>query len=542
MIDLLGRKLYSFCLLLVLNFSAYAGHLDNITAHYELDSIKNIDLQFKTFPVGTDFLKINLLSFSGSGFDIYRPYSLINSNKGVIYPKSSEISLENLNITGHSRYFVFYIQYYSKEGRRIEEEYYRKENKKNRAMITLDIGEVQLVRENEDHSFIWSWQSGKDSYWSFYFLDRRFETPMIANRANLPAMQLHWVTSDLSLDSVAFSAKLQDDEFMGANLMVEIEKRYLSFSIDTSDQIVCADEALKKPCKFLFRITPIYEIPIKEVYNDPNVHSFKYVNQMDTLINGSMLRKIDFEVESSLDSVSARLKSNQYLLGWYIQNGKSSHKVCLDSGKTKFSLVYPTRHHSENMNSFRVELTDNSYTPFKPSIEVPFVKADVSKFQFFKVSRGSRNRKMRGIRWYVFIGNFDSFSTTGFNDYQAGLVAGCENYDSEKYYQNPQLNIHQNEYLTFVFTNTKGELLKTFVLPFSSQKLDKKKIAFRINNDLKFKLKISKSPYLAPKFNVNDNTFSHFQTDMDQAIKIPQLYRNKSLANLNKTRDLDLRW
>lgn len=516
------------------------AQLDSIIVNYKLDSIKFIDLKFGEFPEKTSFIKVKILDFSSDKFDNYQPYRLYHNDPLFSFKPSSSVRLKDVNRIEFSSYLLFYIQYYSSDSLKISEQYYRHKNAKNRAIITVDVDPVILKNKNETHSFIWSWESGKDLYWRFY-LDKSFETAVMLNLGEIPAYQLHWVTSDKSFDSIPFYAELLDKEGIGSESVFKIPKKQLSFSINHSDTVKISHQSLSKPCDFLFRIVPVNEVPISEIFDHPKIQALKYVNQKDTLINGSLLRKIDFEIHSSLDSISARLKSNQYLLGWYMQNGIYAHKVKVNSGITKFSLVYPTRYHGENMKTLRVQLTDGSFTPFKPSINIPYLPANLEEFEFLKISRGSSRKKFRLYQWSVFIGKHDSIAKNGFNDFESGLHFGCENHDPENSDLSPQINVHKSEYLTFVITDKRTkEILKTLVLPVTSERLNKRKIVLKINDDLKLKFKIERVPYLVPKFDIDHRTFSDFRTDMSSAMDIPTLYRNSAVSYLNKTRDIYL--
>ncbi|MFT5820525.1 MAG: hypothetical protein ACI8ZM_001768 [Crocinitomix sp.] len=530
-------------LFLTLNVANQAqAQLDSLTVNYQLRNIQSIDFHFSDFPQETETVQIKHLYFRSGNYSSYSPYEISSYSQSKSFEPSKLITVDGLSDAKFSLELLILVQYLSNDSIVISEEYYR-EDAKGKCVVTIDVDKVELVNKNETHSFIGTWTTGKDINWDINLGTKNYETYPTSDIAEMSAIQIHQITNLTKMDSARFNVSIYDKDVIGSDLVMRTDNVFLNLAVNKPITHIINDKALVAPCHFWMRIIPVKSVKIIEKYTHTDIKSFDYITQKDTMIDESLMRKIDFKVVSNLKESYARLNANMLIYGWFMQGDTATHSIALDSGTTYFSLLYPARHHSPEMEKMRIELTDKSFMPYLPSIPIPYLKTAYESFERIEFISKTRYKKIRNISILLLSGNHQNIEKEGLQDFKKGLYLTNENYSNEDRYNYTEVNIHIDEAVSFIFVDRyTGEILNIFVKKLHSEHIEKDKLIFLLSNGIKVKYKLNRQPYSPAKLELKPRDFSTFQTDMNRAMSVPSTNKKLKYSFIKKSHDIYLGW
>ncbi|NOQ72525.1 MAG: hypothetical protein GQ574_11015 [Crocinitomix sp.] len=518
------------------------AQLDSLTVNYQLSHIQSIDFHFSDFPQETEIVRIKHLYFRSKYYSSYSPYKIGLSGSSKSFEPSKLISINGLADNEFSLKLLILVQYLSNDSTVISEEYYR-EDAKGKYVLTIDIDKVELTHKYETHSFIGTWTTGKDIKWDINFGTKSYETYPTIDIGEMYAMQIHQITNLTKMDSTRFNASIYDKDVIGSDLVMRTDDAYLSLAVDKPITYIINDKTLAVPCSFWMRIIPVKSVKVNEIYTHSDIQSFDYITQKDTMIAESLMRKIDFKVVSNLKDSYARLKANMLVLGWFMQGDTATHSIVLDSGTTYFSLLYPARHQSPEMENMRIELTDRTFTPYLPSIPIPYLKTAYESFERIEFICKTRHNKIKNISILLLSGNHQNIEKEGWQDFKKRRYLTDENYSTEDRAYCTEVNIHKDEAVSFIFIDRNTDkVLNIFVKKVHSSHIEKDKLTFLLSNGIKMKYKLNRNPYSPAKLDLGRHDFSTFQTDMNRAMRVPSTNKKLKYKFMIKSYDAYLGW
>lgn len=333
-----------------------------------------------------------------------------------------------------------------------------------------------------------------DPYWQIRYEKKNYiDGPHNKNSETVPAWHGHILVykskfTQYDVRSYIYNFRRGIDEQMAAN-STKME------SIDTTRSIEFSSSALRQNAPYQLSYSNCTPVNTRHSYVHRDISGFNFISQNDTLINGSLFRKINLQLLNKLNNQETKLRTNLPVNAYYYYDGSMQSTLNCKPGDFRFSIIYPSRNVFNN-EPLHIEL-GAGHIPYVAPLAIPRSAIDSTKFMNTTIIIKPKNYGRYAI---VISGNHQENLDTN----TAAFIDGLKdyNYNQNHIYtllkegKNWETNFRENESITILlFDSYRKNYLGSWTGKIGSSDAKKTKSTVELANGEVVQIRLTKKKY-----------------------------------------------